>query len=290
MSGTSVVKGVGNDKTPTDGVNRKTRKGALRMTTQPNEPDLLRLAAFEASRSRIHSIASRILGNPADAEDVVQDTFIKWHMSSVDALRVPAAWLTTVATRLAIDRLRHARYERAPLSDALLENMECDTAPSAETIVERASDLSHGIRLLLERLSAEERTALLLHEAFDADYASIANVLGRTPAHCRQIVHRAKQRVLTDKLADKASRARTCSDASWDAAAIAPLVDAIASQDLAAVVALGRGETVSSITRTTASAMAWMETRTLMARLRMGSVRCASAARADEREAVALSR
>src|ERR1700744_67202 len=230
MSGTSVVKGVGNDKAPTDGVNRKTRKGALRMTTQPNEPDLLRLAAFEASRSRIHSIASRILGNPADAEDVVQDTFIKWHTPSVDALRVPAAWLTTVATRIAIDRLRHARYERAPLSDALLENMECDTAPSAETIVERASDLSPGIRLLLERLSAEERTALLLHEAFDADYASIANVPGRTPAHCRQIGHRAKQRVL----ADKASRARTCSDASWDAAAIAPLVDAIATQDLAA--------------------------------------------------------
>jgi RNA polymerase sigma factor (sigma-70 family) len=286
MSGTSVVKGVGNDKTPTDGVNRKTRKGALRMTTQPNEPDLLRLAAFEASRSRIHSIASRILGNPADAEDVVQDTFIKWHTSSVDALRVPAAWLTTVATRLAIDRLRHARYERAPLSDALLENMECATAPSAETIVERVSDLSHGIRLLLERLSAEERTALLLHEAFDADYASIANVLGRTPAHCRQIVHRAKQRVL----ADKASRARTCSDSSWDAAAIAPLVDAIATQDFAAVVALSRGETVGSITRATASAMAWIETRTLMARLRMGSVRCTSAARADEREAVALSR
>jgi RNA polymerase sigma factor (sigma-70 family) len=268
------------------GVNQKNRKGALRMTTQPNEPDLLRLAAFEASRSRIHSIAYRILGNRADAEDVVQDTFVKWHTSSVDALRVPAAWLTTVATRLAIDRLRHARHERTPHSDALLESMECDVAPSAETIVERASDLSYGIRLLLERLSAEERTALLLHEAFDADYASIANVLGRTPAHCRQIVHRAKQRVLADKARD----ARTCSDAGRDAAAIAPLVDAIATQDLAAVVALSRGDTVSSITQATASAMAWMETYALIVRLRMGSVRCASTTIADEAGLTAIFR
>lgn len=241
------------------------------MTTQPNDPDLLRLAAFEASRARIHSVAYRILGNRADAEDVVQDTFVKWHTSPVDALRVPAAWLTTVATRLAIDRLRHAKYEHAPFEP---ETLEHDTAPSAETIVERASDLSYGIRLLLERLSAEERTALLLHEAFDADYASIANVLGRTPAHCRQIVHRAKQRLL----ADNAREARAPADAGWDAESVGPLVDAIATQDLAAVVALGRGETVSSITRATASAAAWLETHTLIVRLRMGSARCASEA------------
>jgi RNA polymerase sigma factor (sigma-70 family) len=258
------------------------------MIKQPNEPDLLRLAAFEASRSRIHSIAYRILGNRADAEDVVQDTFIKWHTSSVDALRVPAAWLTTVATRLAIDRLRHAKYECPPLSDASTEAMECDTAPSAETIVERASDLSYGIRLLLERLSAEERTALLLHEAFDADYASIANVLGRTPAYCRQIVHRAKQRLLAGT--DRARETRKPSDARTDAAAVAPLVDAIATQDLAAVVALGRGDTVRLIARATSGAVAWAETRALIVRLRMGSVRCASAASADEKEEVALSR
>jgi RNA polymerase sigma factor (sigma-70 family) len=241
------------------------------MTTQPNEPDFLRLAAFEASRARIQSVAYRILGNRADAEDVVQDTFVKWHTSPIDALRVPAAWLTTVATRLAIDRLRHAKYEHAPLE---LETFERDTAPSAETIVERASDLSYGIRLLLERLSAEERTALLLHEAFDADYASIANVLGRTPAHCRQIVHRAKQRLL----ADKAREGRSPADAGWDAASVGPLVDAIATQDLAAVVALSRGDTVSSSARATASAVAWAQTYALIVRLRMGSVRCASAA------------
>jgi RNA polymerase sigma factor (sigma-70 family) len=232
------------------------------MNIKPNETRPARLDAFEQFCPRIHLIAYRILGNRADAEDVVQDTFVKWCTSRVDEVLVPAAWLTTVATRLAIDRLRRTRRECTPLSDAVLQHVEDASAPSAEALATRASELSHGVRLLLERLSAEERTALLLHEAFDADYASIAKTLGRTPANCRQIVHRAKGRILTDK-----PRAAATADA------VSSLVDAIAAQDLEAVVALSRGDVLAApVSQARLDVAATLETAALIVRLRRGAL------------------
>ena len=81
-----------------------------------------------------------------------------------------------------------------------------DTAPSAQTLAEQTSDLSYGMRRVLERLSAEERAAFLLREAFEADYASIAKILNRSAAHCRQMVHRAKDRVRDERTCDGAQR------------------------------------------------------------------------------------
>src|ERR1700712_4135632 len=148
--------------------------------------DEAQLAIFEASRSRLFSLAYRILGVRADAEDVVQDTFVKWHLQQrtggIDALETPVAWLTTVAKRTAIDRLR-----RAVQDSRLIQEFEAyeafKQAPSAQALAEQTSDLSYGMRRVLERLSAEERAAFLLREAFEKDYASIARILDRSAVH-----------------------------------------------------------------------------------------------------------
>jgi RNA polymerase sigma factor (sigma-70 family) len=152
--------------------------------------------AFEASRRRLMSIAYRMLGSRAEAEDIVQETYLKWHAADMSALRIPAAWLTTVATRLAIDRLRRLQLEREGQAGVFVpEPWLEEFAPSTEALVSRVSDLSYGLLLLLERLSPEERAALVLHEAFDCGYSEIGLVLAKTAPACRQIVHRAKARL-----------------------------------------------------------------------------------------------
>ncbi|MGH8781416.1 sigma-70 family RNA polymerase sigma factor [Paraburkholderia sp.] len=152
-------------------------------------------AAFDAARARLHALAYRLLGSRAEAEDVVQDAWLKWRFASADDVRTPVAWLTTITTRLAIDRLRHRQSERALQADSGLPPWLDDLAPSAETLALRTSELSDAVRLLLERLKPEERAALVLHEAFDCDFAEIGKILDRPPSTCRQIVHRAKHRL-----------------------------------------------------------------------------------------------
>ncbi|WP_323118242.1 sigma-70 family RNA polymerase sigma factor [Burkholderia alba] len=152
--------------------------------------------SFESQRGRLLSLAHRMLGSRAEAEDVVQDAWLKWRLADTAGIRLPAAWLTTVATRLSIDRLRQRRSEHA-LREAgwLPEPWLDERAPSAEDVALRGAQLSYGLMLLLERLSPGERAAFLLHEAFDCDYADLAAILGKTEANCRQIVHRAKTRL-----------------------------------------------------------------------------------------------
>lgn len=154
---------------------------------------------FEAARARLVALAYRMLGSRADAEDVVQDVWLKWHLADTSEVRAPAAWLTTITTRAAIDRLRHVQRERASRPAGWLPEPWLDEmAPSAEDLVLRAAQMSYGVMLLLERLKPDERAAFVLHEAFDCDYAEIAKILERTPAACRQMVHRAKARLQRD--------------------------------------------------------------------------------------------
>jgi RNA polymerase sigma-70 factor (ECF subfamily) len=164
-------------------------------------------------RAKLFALAYRMLGSRAEAEDVVQDAWLKWHAADASELRSSAAWLTTITTRLAIDRLRHLQIERATHSggwmpDPWLEGL----APSAEDMALQAVQMSYGVMLLLERLKPEERAAFVLHEAFDCDYAEIAKILAKTPANCRQMVHRAKERLQREgvpaKRADPAAHAR----------------------------------------------------------------------------------
>jgi RNA polymerase sigma-70 factor (ECF subfamily) len=159
----------------------------------PADPD-----PFDALRPRLFSVAYRMLGTRADAEDIVQDAWLRWqHNTDRSAVQSAEAWLVTVVTRLSIDRLRAIKAEREAyiggwLPEPLVETTD-DQTP--ETAVELASDLSIALLWVLERLSAEERAAFLLRQVFDHDYAEIAALLGKSEAACRQMVHRASERV-----------------------------------------------------------------------------------------------
>ena len=155
---------------------------------------------FTALRPRLFSIAYRMLGIRADAEDVVQDAWLRWHGSDAAALQSAEAWLVTVTTRLAIDRLRTRKAERESyigwwLPEPLVELDE----RTPESAAEMASDVSVAFLWVLERLSADERAAFLMRQVFDQDYADIAAMLNKSEASCRQIVHRAQERVQQER-------------------------------------------------------------------------------------------
>ncbi len=152
--------------------------------------------AFAALRPRLFSIAYRMLGVRADAEDVVQDAWLRWHGSDQQAVQSAEAWLVTLTTRLAIDRLRARQAERDAyvgwwLPEPIVELDERTPESSAEM----ASEVSMAFLWVLERLSPEERAAFLMRQVFDHDYADIADMLGKSEAACRQMVHRAQERV-----------------------------------------------------------------------------------------------
>ncbi|MDY6946036.1 MAG: RNA polymerase sigma factor SigJ, partial [Pseudomonadota bacterium] len=129
-----------------------------------------------------------------------QDAWLRWSESDRGEVRSTQAWLTTIVTRLAIDRLRSAQAQREIYIGPWLPEPLADIDPvTPEAKAEQASDLSIALLNLLERLGHEERAALVLHDAFDCDYADIAATLGKSPAACRQLVHRARERVSTER-------------------------------------------------------------------------------------------
>ena len=152
-------------------------------------------AVFRAESGRLFGIAYRMLGSVSEAEEVVQDAFVRYQGVEPDRVREPAALLTTIATRLSIDRLKSARAEResyvgAWLPEPLLID-ETDVAAEAE----QADSISLAFLVLLESLSPLERAVFLLREAFDYDYAAIGEIVERTPENCRQIALRARRQV-----------------------------------------------------------------------------------------------
>jgi RNA polymerase sigma-70 factor (ECF subfamily) len=156
--------------------------------------------AFSALRPRLFSIAYRMLGVRADAEDVVQDAWLRWEGSDQAALQSPEAWLVTIVTRLSLDRLRVAKAERESYAGWWLPEplVEVDEH-TPETQAEMAGELGVAFMWVLERLSPDERAAFLLRQVFDYDYGEVAALLGKSEAACRQMVHRAQERVQQDK-------------------------------------------------------------------------------------------
>ena len=154
------------------------------------------LPTFTNLRPRLFGIAYRMLGVRADAEDVLQDAWLRWRDADHDSLHSPEAWLVTVVTRLAIDRLRAAKTEREAYVGAWLpEPIVLLDEHTPETAAELASDLSVAFLHLLERLGPEERAAFLLRQVFDYDYGEVAEMLGKREPAVRQMVHRAVERV-----------------------------------------------------------------------------------------------
>src|SRR5262245_53520519 len=158
-----------------------------------------RAQLFEPHRTRLHGIAYRMLASRADADDVVQDAYLRWHRSVADEIRSAEAWLVTTVTRLCIDRLRAARTEREAYVGPWLPEPIVEQAEPADSATELASSLSVAFLAVLERLAPEERAAFLLHDVFDSGYDEIARILGKSETACRQIVSRARKRVRADQ-------------------------------------------------------------------------------------------
>lgn len=162
------------------------------MTGREHEP----IAAFEQARPRLLGLAYRLLGSRADAEDAVQDTFLKWQTADRAVVASAGAWLTTACTRHCLDLLRNAHRSRVQYVGTWLpEPMRiADDAGPLEG-AELASSLTTAFLLLLERLTPKERAAYLLREIFDMDYAGVALALEMREPACRKLVSRAREHV-----------------------------------------------------------------------------------------------
>lgn len=162
--------------------------------------DEKKVEIFEQNRKRLFGIAYRMLGTHSDAEDVLQEAYIRWHKTDENEVQTPEAWLVTVATRLSIDRLRKVSNERETyIGPWLPEPLITSDLPTPEEELELASNLSMAFMFLLERLSPIERAAFLLRDIFDCDYQEIARIVGKSETASRQMIHRARERVRTDK-------------------------------------------------------------------------------------------
>ena len=159
------------------------------MTTDPS-------ASFEPHRRRLLGLAYRMLGSMAEAEDAVQEAYLRWHDADRARVDEPKAFLMTTTTRICLDVLKSARVRREEYVGPWLPDPVTDTAalaPDAQT--ELAEDLSVALLLALERLSPLERAAFLLHDVFDYSFAQVADALDRNEAACRQLAARARTHV-----------------------------------------------------------------------------------------------
>ena len=159
-----------------------------------------RAEIFKQHRQRLFGLAYRMLGTRAEAEDIVQETYLRWHKTDVEKIESAEAWLVSVATRLSIDRLRIVAKERETyIGPWLPEPLFQHSAASPAEELEFADSLSLAFMALLERLSPTERAAFLLREAFDVSYQEIARIVGKNETACRQLIHRARERVRQEK-------------------------------------------------------------------------------------------
>ncbi|MFJ8691915.1 sigma-70 family RNA polymerase sigma factor [Streptomyces roseolilacinus] len=159
--------------------------------------DRFDVGRFEACRNRLASLAYRLLGSAADAEDAVQDAFLHWQAADRPRIRVPEAWLTKVVTNLCLDRLRSAQARRERTAGAWLPEPLLDGDPMlgpADTFEQRES-VSLAVLTLMERLSPVERAVYVLREAFSHGHAEIAEILGITESASQQHLHRARERI-----------------------------------------------------------------------------------------------
>lgn len=155
---------------------------------------------FAQHRRRLFGIAYRMLGTVADAEDIVQETWIRWQGADRETVREPAAFLTTIATRLSINVLQSARSTRETyIGPWLPEPVSTEEDPALGA--ERAEALQFAILLTLERLTPTERAAYILREAFDYPYPRIAEIISSSVASARQLVSRARSHLASDRRA-----------------------------------------------------------------------------------------
>ncbi|SCE94579.1 RNA polymerase, sigma subunit, ECF family [Micromonospora purpureochromogenes] len=166
------------------------------MPLSPHEVDL-----FEDSRARLEAIAYRLLGSTSDAEDAVQDTFLRWQAADRERVETPEAWLTKVLTNLCLNQLTSARARRESYVGMWLPEpvLAGDRMLGPAHTAEQRESVSMAVLTLMERLSARERVVYVLREAFGYSHGEIAEILEITESNCQQIYRRAKQHVAGDR-------------------------------------------------------------------------------------------
>ncbi|WP_331735116.1 RNA polymerase sigma-70 factor (plasmid) [Streptomyces sp. NBC_00597] len=164
---------------------------------------------FESSRGRLEAIAYRLLGSAGDAEDAVQDTFLRWHAADRERIETPEAWLTKVLTNICLNQLTSARVRRETYVGQWLPEpvLAGDRMLGPADTAEQRESVSFAMLTLMERLSPNERVVYVLREAFGYGHREVAEILDLTESNCQQIYRRAKQHLTTD-------RARTEVDAA----------------------------------------------------------------------------
>lgn len=162
---------------------------------------------FVGVRRRLFGIAYRMLGSAAEAEDVVQETWVRWQTTDRSVVHNPQAFLTTAATRLAINVLQSARSRRETYVGPWLPE-PVDTSADPTLGAERAEALDVALLVLLERLTPTERAAYVLREAFDYGYPEIAQIVGVSPTATRQLVSRARKHLVTERRNEVSSEQR----------------------------------------------------------------------------------
>jgi RNA polymerase sigma-70 factor (ECF subfamily) len=183
------------------------------------------LDEFESERARLTGLAYRITGSVADAEDVVQEAWIRWAGQGAGDIASPAGWLTTVTSRLALDRLRAQRRRREVYVGPWLPD-PAPTTPSVEEAAELAESLTLGFLVLLDALGPFERVAFLLGDVFGEPYSVIAEVLGKSEPACRQLVSRARR-----KMQSARSTKRAPDPSPTSAELLIQLLDSVLSDD-----------------------------------------------------------
>jgi RNA polymerase sigma-70 factor (ECF subfamily) len=182
----------------TKGISMGKREPASR-TREGRRPDpqvSIRLATFDQYRSLLFSIAYRMIGSVADAEDMLQETFIRWQQSAGENIESPRAFLVTIISRLCINHLKSARVRREEyVGEWLPEPIVTDPSSDPFGIIKVDESLSMAFLVLLERLTPMERAVFLLREVFEYEYSDVANIVAQSEVNCRQILRRARQHI-----------------------------------------------------------------------------------------------
>lgn len=197
-------------------------------------------AAFERVRGRLEGVAYGLLGDAGEAEDAVQDAWLRWQGADRAAVREPEAFLVTVVTRLSLDRLRSARARREAYVGPWLPEpwamgpLHQPAPEDPQDVVTTAESLSLALLATLERLNPVERAVLLLRDVFDLEYAEVADAVGRTPTACRQLARRARERAGDPRARfapgpEEETRLAEAFAAAADAGSLQGLVDLLAA-------------------------------------------------------------
>ena len=184
------------------------------------------LSLFEEHRQLLFGIAYRMLGSVADAQDMVQESYLRWQQAADESIRSPRAWLTTVVTRLCISHLQLARVKRETyvgpwLPEPIVDEQASDPADTSTL----ADSLSLAFLVLLETLNPTERAVFILREGFDCEFSDIARIVEKSEANCRQILARARKRI--DERRPRFDASRTDAEKL-----VAPFLEAVRNGDL----------------------------------------------------------